>query len=475
MNIKKLSATVVACSCLASFAAGPKYVFLFIGDGMSTPQRMTAEEFARKTGYGSLAMNTLPYQSTTRTCSATSLITDSAAAATAIACGEKTYNGALGVDSEKRRLESVAERAKKQGRKVGIVTTVTICHATPGGFYAHRDHRAKSYQVGLDLVASGFDYFAGGGFAGKENDTNDVFYAGNIYDLAAQAGYCVVSNRAAFRALKPGCGKVLVKAAERNCPFAIDNMAPDVDHKVETMGLAEMTAKGVELLDGPDGFFMMVEGGTLDYAGHANDAATNLRETLDLDAAVRVAVSFMESHPDETLVVVTGDHETGGMAMGFASTGYSMHLERLTHQKCSVAAFGVKLSNDAKAAKARGETLTFDKYVKPLVTAKFGLHFRVTGKEVAANDAAAGGKFAKLGAGSEGDAVLRKAFAASASGDKLCTALRQLMSKKAGVGWSSGSHTALPVLTTSKGVGAETLIGFIDNSELGRRLKALYD
>ncbi|MBQ5794795.1 MAG: alkaline phosphatase, partial [Kiritimatiellae bacterium] len=172
-----------------------KYIFLFIGDGMSTPQRMMAEDFSIKSGGGRLAMNTLPYQANTRTRSANASVTDSAASATAIACGEKTNNGMLGLAPDGRRLETVAEAAKKKGMKVGIITTVAIAHATPAGFYAHRKSRGKYYQIGLDLIASGFDYFAGGGFFGCEDDRDDPEYRGNIFELANDAGYAIVRTR----------------------------------------------------------------------------------------------------------------------------------------------------------------------------------------------------------------------------------------------------------------------------------------
>ena len=193
---------------VAACAAAPKYVFLFIGDGMSTPQRMVAEEFSRATGTGPLAMNALPYQCTTRTRAANAVITDSAAAATAIACGEKANNGALGITPDGRRLESVAELAKKRGMKVGILTTVPIVHATPAGFYAHRTIRGDSYGIALDLLASKFDFFAGGGVYDKFDDTSHAEYRGNVFDLAARDGYAVVRDKASFAALKPGCGKV---------------------------------------------------------------------------------------------------------------------------------------------------------------------------------------------------------------------------------------------------------------------------
>ena len=141
--MKKLLFVLVAAVALTVCGKEAKYVFLFIGDGMATPQRMIADEFSRKAGHGKLALNTLHYHATTRTCSANSLVTDSAASATAIACGTKTNNGMVGVDPEGNRLQSVAEVARDHGKKVGIITSVTLNHATPAGFYGHRRSRSE--------------------------------------------------------------------------------------------------------------------------------------------------------------------------------------------------------------------------------------------------------------------------------------------------------------------------------------------
>ena len=180
--------------CAVVLSAGeklPKYIILFIGDGMSTPQRMMAEEFSRKTGKGELVINHFPFHASTRTVSTSSLVTDSAAAGTAIACGTKTANGRIGVAPDGRtRFESVAELAKKKNYKVGIVTTVTINHATPASFYGHRISRSQYYELGLDLVNSNFDYFAGGGVAfptGRPAKKGaSLPNLPNIYDLAAK-------------------------------------------------------------------------------------------------------------------------------------------------------------------------------------------------------------------------------------------------------------------------------------------------
>ena len=439
-------ATFVLC------AEPPKYVFLFIGDGMSTPQRMIADEFSRVKEGRQLLMNTLPVQATTRSCSANSLVTDSAAAATAIACGVKTNNGMLGVDPKERPVESVAEVARKNGYKVGIVTSITINHATPGGFYAHQKHRSLGYEIGLDLINSGFEYFGGGGLGKYADNKKSPSYRGNIYELAAKSGYTVVSTKKELLALRPGCGKVFARGAEGALPFEIDS-----DGSVAT--LAEFTAKGIELLDNPNGFFMMVEGGTIDPCGHANEAAGNLTEVLGLDKAVRVAMEFAEKHPNETLIIVTGDHETGGMTMGFAGTGYNLYMDRLANQSCSRNEF-VRRVRKAREAKP---DLNYED-VKPILEKAFGFKFSGKGPMViTANE----------------EKELKKAFVTSKDGKTQVRALQLgkiaslIMSHKAGIGWTSGAHTALPVLTTSWGKGSENFTGFIENTDIAKKLKAV--
>ena len=447
---KFLLSLLTVFAVLVSYAGPPKYIFLFIGDGMSTPQRMLADEFSRARGEGQLVMNTFPVHATTRSCSANSLVTDSAAAATAIACGAKTDSGKVGVDPKNRRLESVAEVAKKSGKRVGIVTSVTINHATPAGFYAHRSHRRQGYEIGLDLIASGFDYFAGGGFGKYADDRKSPDYRGNLYELAAKSGYTVIRTRDGFEKLRPGCGKVLISCCSDALPYEIDS-----NGSIPT--LAELTRKGIELLDNPDGFFMMVEGGSIDWCGHGNEAAGNLTEVLGLDRAVRVAMEFAAKHPGETLIIVTGDHETGGMTMGFAGTGYNLYMDRLALQTCTTGEFVRRV----RAARKRNPKLTFED-VRPLLEKAYGFKFEgkgpmgLTAKELKRlRDAAMPG----------GKGPIR----ASALGK----AARIIMSAKAGVGWTSGSHTALPVLTTSYGNGAERFSGFLDNTDISIRLKEL--
>ena len=433
---------LLAAICSVGLSAGnPKYIFLFIGDGMATPQRMVAEEFSRHAGCGDLALNQLPFHATTRTASADSLVTDSAAAATAIACGEKTDNGKLGVAPDNRPLRSVAELAHERGKKVGIISSVTLNHATPGGFYAHQESRSKYYEIGLQLVASNFDFFGGGGIAKFDQRQPDIF------TLARQAGYQVVRGEAGLRQLRPDQKAIaLADKDDAAMPYSID-LTPDDSRPT----LARLTERAIELLDNPDGFFIMVEGGAIDWAGHANEAATSLREVLALDEAVKTALAFYRQHPEETLVVVTGDHETGGMSMGFAGTGCAMYMERLVHQKMSVDVFGKRVKDFCENHPQAALT---DLY--PLLNEAFGFKFSGDAKDpMLINEREL--------------KQLQQAF----EQQKLPDAARVIINGKAGIGWTSASHTALPVLTTSIGCGAELFIGFIDNTDIALKLKSL--
>ena len=426
-----LIATLLLMSSVA--ASAPRNVILFVGDGMSVPQRMVAEEFSRKLGLGALAMNSFPREAMMRTYSASSLVTDSAAAATAIACGVKTKNGFVGMDADGNRVESCAEAAKRAGRKVGIVTSVTINHATPAGFYAHRTSRSMLHEIGQDLVDSDFDLFLGGGLAGAGDD---------LYALAAEKGWLVAEGTLGFEQIRSGdAAHIWWRNGEEALPYAIDA-------KPGEPRLPDLTRFALERLD--DGFFLMVEGGRIDWAGHANDAATNLRDLLELDQAIKVALEFQQRRPD-TLIVVTGDHETGGMSMGFAGTGYAFYMERLAGQRCSIDEFNRRYHE----LKAR-EGTTFDDVAR-LIEVNFGLKF----------------------GGDDGDAMrlsdqdvasLKRHYRDGGLADKV----RRLVSDKAGVGWTSGSHTGLPALTTAIGPGSELFSGFLDNTDISRLVKSFW-
>ncbi len=449
--ILSLAAFAVSAAALAAQAAKPvKYVFLFIGDGMSIPQRMTAEELARiNTGKG-LAINSMPHQALTTTRSANSFITDSAASGTAIACGSKTNNGMIGMDPKGGRLKSVAEVARDSGRKVGILTSVTLNHATPAAFYGHNRSRGNYYDLGLDLVESGFDFFGGGGIAECDNKKAKS-YKGDIYEIAEGRGYTVVrKDMKALAALKPGCGKVIATGADGALMYNLD--APDSPR------IADFTKKAIELLDNERGFFIMVEGGKIDWMCHANDAATVMAEVADFDNAVKVALEFARKNPRDTLVVVTGDHETGGLTMGFAGTAYNSYIDRLNAQKRSREAF----NSASKKLAGGGKDIEFEDVI-PLLSESFGFVFDEDSESPLALSEAERGE-------------LEKAFGRwkkDVSKGALSLAAAKILNNKAGLAWTSDAHTALPVETSAQGAGAEVFSGTIDNTDIAKILKEL--
>ena len=439
----------------------PKYIFLFIGDGMSFPQRMAADEYSRITAGKPLAINQMKYQAVTTTRSANSFITDSAASGTAIACGEKTGNGMIGVGQNGKPLTSVASAAKARGRKVGIVTSVTINHATPAAFYAHNKSRSNYYQIALDMLTSGFDYFGGGGIA-KYNSKSDKLYRGDIYELAEKAGYFVSREGKKFKEVKPEMSKVMSFGAENDLVYAINAREKD-------LRLADFVRQAIGQLDNPNGFFIMAEGGKIDWLCHANDAGAAIIEVIDFDNAVSVALDFARKHPAETLIVVTGDHETGGLTLGFAGTAYKSYIERIAHQKGTVSVFTQKL----KSLETSGK-VNFDRVIK-VITEHFGMIFpagksaevnsmELTSAEISAIENAYNKQFA------DGKWVRDKKKNRVSYLEKEVV---RIFNNKAALAWTSGAHTALPVNTTAEGVGAEKFVNMIDNTDISKKLKEL--
>ena len=338
-NIIQLSDTEALEKSEESSTEQLKYVFLFIGDGMSYSQIQLTNYYLNAVEnegevlrtQNKLNMLNLAVTGSAQTYDSTSFTPDSASSATAIATGHKTWSGCLNVSEDfSEKYETIAEKLKKQkDYKIGIVSSVNINHATPAAFYAHQESRSNYYEIGLELLESDFDYFAGGGFRRKTGDDGDKE---NLYDLAKEAGYMVVRKQEKAQNLKPSDDKVIVvteNMADRNA------MNYELDRENEEWALADYVEKGIELLENETGFFMMVEGGKIDWACHANDAGSMIADVIALDEAIGKALDFYERHPDETLILVTGDHETGGLSIGFAGTNYDTFLTNLKNQKIS--------------------------------------------------------------------------------------------------------------------------------------------
>ncbi|QSH41240.1 alkaline phosphatase [Lentisphaerota bacterium ZTH] len=438
-----------------------KYVFLFIGDGMALPQRMAAAQFTGR----QLLINKFKVQGITRTRANNRFITGSAAAATALANGVKTNINYVGVDPAGRALKSVALLAKEKGRKVGIVTSVSIDHATPAGFYAHIPNRREYYRIGWEMAHSNLDYFAGGGF--KDPDGREIKNPhGNLYKIAAENGFKLVDTRQALEKLKPGSGKVFAYnnflTEEAAMPYSIDKKKTDIS-------LAEFTRQGIRLLDNPEGFFMMVEGGKIDWACHANDGVVAIRETIAFDNAVRAAYKFAEKHPKDTLIIVTGDHETGGMSLGFAGTHYDTFFNLLQNQKISFKKFTDKVLQQYR--KDHPAAADYAKF-KPIITRYFGLKF--TGDPKLDRMVLTADQQLDLKAAYD-RALKDKNGTVLLDGkyDPVTVEITHILNNKAGMAWTSYSHTGVPVLTTAYGVGAGIFAGAYENSDIAKKIMSV--
>ncbi len=310
----------------------PKFVFLFIGDGMGFHQVSMAEAYLssqkKEISNQSLSFTKFPVMGMVTTFSANSYITCSSAAGTALATGIKTNNGMLGIDPQGNKLKSIAYNIKERGIPVGITSNVTIDHATPAAFYASSNSRNNYYEIAVQIPSSGFDFFGGGGFAqptGPNKDQKD------IYSVLEEGGYTVARGIKEYMS-KKGSKRVALfqeRGKEADLPYAIDRSESDLT-------LKQVVAAAIDHLYGTKGFFIMAEGGKIDWAGHSNDAKTNILEVLDFADAVEVAFNFYQKYPNETLIIVTADHETGGMTLG-RERGYELKLNELEPQKRSMA------------------------------------------------------------------------------------------------------------------------------------------
>ncbi len=328
-SVRNLTAVILAIAGVTAVfcgASGPtRSAVLFIGDGMG-PAYVTAARVARVGSGGRLRIDSLPYTALSRTHSADSPVADSAAAASAIACGQKTANGILCEDSsavygkqDGRKLESIAVWAKKHGLRVGLVTTTTVTHATPAAFYAHEKDRDNEAGIARQAVASGFDLLLGGG---------RKFFPEDVRAAAQAAGWTILGTADDLRAAPGLDRRILGLFSEGHMPYQPEIEAararPDGgDPAGDTVGdpaarsaptIVEMTRFAIDRL-GKTGqpFFLMVEGGRIDHAGHANWARTLVDETAAFDEAIGFAVDTLD--PKTTLVLVTADHETGGLAL----------------------------------------------------------------------------------------------------------------------------------------------------------------
>ncbi len=524
MRLRKFSGAVllvVAVLCAATMShavqakastpAQPKYIFFFLGDGMASAQIQVTEAYLA-TKYAvekdwpigpnageiyadyllnarnRLNMSGMHIQGMQTTCDAFALQTDSASSATAFACGLKTRSGVVGMDDTKTySFKSVAQLAKEQGRKVGVLTSVSLDHATPAAYYASVVSRGYMNSIATQLAESGYEFFGGGGFVAPTAANSGGDTSNNILDLLAQNGYEVRNTRSSILALKdaPRDKVVCINPtldSSSAMPYAIDQPK-------ENLSLAELTQVAIaNLYDGwledwswwgddessDNGFFIMVEGGKIDWACHANDAMATIGDMLDFDDAIGVALDFYRNHPRETLIIVTGDHETGGMTVGHATTAYKAYYDRLFGQTMSYESFE---ANEWAAHKALYETATC-----PNAAADDNLE--TSAEMLALLENSFGLKWTDLNAYQKEkleDAYDKSLCGANDNSDDenkylygsynpIVVTITHILNERASIGWTSYSHTGVPVPLFAHGVQDYRFAGFYDNTDIARKI-----
>lgn len=276
-------------------AKRPKNVIFFIGDGMGVSQVYAALTANR----GRLYIENLKYIGFSKTYSADNYTTDSAAGATALSTGVKTYNGALAMDVNKNPVKTILEEAVEKGLAAGLVATSSITHATPAGFIAHQPKRNMYEEIAADFLKTDIDLFIGGGYK-HFTDRKD---GRDLTDDLKKKGYIVERDINRIKEIKNG--KLAGLVAEEHLGR--------VDERGDFLPVAVNTAINI-LSNNKKGFFLMVEGSQIDWGGHASNSQYIIEDMLDMDQSVGKALEFAAAD-GKTLIVVTADHETGGMSI----------------------------------------------------------------------------------------------------------------------------------------------------------------
>ncbi len=399
-----------------------KNVILLIGDGMGTEQ----VNLGRIYKGDELYIDKFDYTGTASTYSAdpeNKWVTDSAAAGTALATGVKTYDGAISVDLNQEPIETILEKAQKARKSTGIVTTTRITHATPACFASHNIDRGNETEIAEDIIEHEVDVILGGGKVnfidkkdgGKRKDGR------NLIEEAKNIGYNYVETKNDLKNINNG--KILGLFNESHINYKLDR-----DSSIEP-SLEEMTNKAIDILsENNRGFFLMVEGGRIDHAAHANDPGAMANEVLDFDEAVKAAYEFAKKDK-QTLVIVTADHETGGLSIG-ANNKYEYYPEVLKGQR--------------KSIEYLSEIITISNY-KTLIKDELGIN-DLTEKE-------------------ESEIIL--ALGDKKKGD-IFKVLTNIMNTRSNTGWTSTAHTGVDVPVKAYGPNAELFSKHLDNTDINR-------
>ncbi len=439
----------------------PKYVFYFISDGTGVNTVLGAEMYEAELdgtiGRKQWRMTQFPVVGVSSTYSASHGITDSAASGTALATSHKTTNRYMGLDSgaDDAPVSSIAVWAKQAGRRVGVATSVNINHATPGAFYAHEKDRGMYYEIGSWLPRAGFDFYGGSDFnkpqAPEGSDAQD------LYSIARDSGYVIVRGMEEYRAQAASAERLILFQPQEASDHDAYSIPYAIDAKPNDLTIPQILTAEIDFLmkDSTQGFFLMNEiGGKVDFACHGNDGASAFAEVAAVDSCVRIAYEFYLRHPDETLIVLTADHETGGLVLSNGKSS-TLNLKLLSYQKGSQDAFTERLH---ALRSETGNKVSWEQ-VRTALSEHYGFWNEVDVTEAEETDL---------------KDIYKKSFQGKMASEKnlysenepLAAAATRLLNTKAGLTWCTGGHSAGLVPVYACGVGAERFAGHNDNSQI---------
>lgn len=416
-----------------------KYVFLFIGDGMNINHVELTEAYnntIKQNDFESqekLSFSEFQNIGLRKNHDKYNYVPDSASSATALSSGLITKHGMLNIDDEGNRKTPIPYLLKeKRKMKIGIITTVPIHHATPAAFYSYNTSRINSYDIAKNLVNSNFDYFGDGGFDLNSQELSD------IEEQLQSNHYRIIDSKEEIENLKKTNDKII--AINPNVIAGTSKYAMETsDHD---LNFNDFVRVGINVLDNKKGFFMMAESGMIDFASHNNDARAVISEVNVLDEAVKEALKFYKKHPKETLIIVTGDHETGGLALGNYS-GFGLDLTTLQNQKVTFSSFTSYIN-------ATYNNPNFDEILNYLMT-NFGIGTSIPLTEEDQN---------KL-----------KNYYELKDTNQFVTLVKDILYKETKIGWTTDNHTASPIVVYAKGVKSEEFTGKYTSTQFNQKLK----
>lgn len=450
----------IASAALSAAAQdqGPRYIFYFIGDGMGMGPVMTAQAYNREILKNDqpLLMMQFPVVSWCMTYSASHSITDSAAAGTALSTGHKTKNGMLGMDPDTVSVTSIARQFKDAGYGVGIVTSVAPDDATPGAFYAHVPYRKMYYDIDIQAARSGYDFLAGAGLLGTvtaDGDSTDVL------DVMAEQGVQMIYGPDEITRINSD--KVFLVNPRGTSPYNIGYTIDSIGGVLTLPLIAETCLEHLERVS-PDRFFMMVEGGNIDHALHGNDGGAAVKEVLNFDQALKIAYDFYLAHPDETLILVTADHDTGGMVNVHSRTGQHMPLGVFDWQKVSKEEF----SNYCKSLLRDRRVYRWED-MQEYLEQNLGLftHIPVSEERLESLKKMFNDTFEMRNSADQ--KTLYASFNAFA------VEVFKLVNDAAGAAFTTVGHSGNPVPVFAVGVGSDEFKGLNNNSDLPAKIRRL--